>query len=709
MQLLTDGFAQEGIVIGARPQGLGGSFAAISGDPYSVFYNPAGIGELRQLSVSLFYARPVSGLTYGGSSLSHGGVFMPVSYFGTAGLNFIQRATDNGNITLLTENLLNFSWGKSLNKLISVGANFDYYFHQWNEEAIGDNPYLAGKTNSDGFGVDVGVQARITQSFHSGLTIENLLQPDIGLIEENKLPRKLIAGGLYQWEKAAPFLVLADLHWDFEESRQSWNFGIEKGIERAALRGGIETEADYFKWSLGAGYRFTAGNLRFCLDYAYTHTTGGLDWQPCPHVFSFTINFAKPGAKISKSKESPPAQKYAGESRITNDILKPHLKIKAYPRLVRFNQDNVADTLFIELEAEDIGQFSSGLKDWGLIFQREDKGSAECVLALEDTTKPPAILKWTGIDSVGKLAPNGWYRLIFTASDNSGNRTERRDVRFKLASKRNDPTPPVISFIPSDTLVSPDGDHKNDVLKFRINVHDPESEIIKWGLHIFYIDRNSVKKVVKTFGGKKRRIPSSITWRSDDDDWQRVTNGVYYAHFFVENEVGNFSETAPFRIRVQANEQLIRQRIKEEELEKELAVKEALKDIEPVGKVETPIEHEAKPEAAAPSYNKIETFLISGKKIIKAPSFYFTVSDKFLEESSKPALLMFISQLQNFPERSAVLQCYAANKESALKRGKDIKNYLVKQFSVEANRILVEGNETGQDKIEIRIKTKKEE
>lgn len=175
---------------GERALAMGGAYGALADDATAAFWNPAGLGLLEQTEFQASHTDLI-GL---GFYEQYGTLAVPSWRLGTFavslrrfGVDGIEGRDDRGGITdpdlENVESELGFAYGRSLGKAWSVGAAFKY--QQQN---------VAGYTGN-GLGLDVGVLARpflaggatspLLRSVRVGLTLRNIVEPDVRLLDED--------------------------------------------------------------------------------------------------------------------------------------------------------------------------------------------------------------------------------------------------------------------------------------------------------------------------------------------------------------------------------------------------------------------------------------------------------------------------------------------------------------------------------------------
>ncbi|MCI0494935.1 PorV/PorQ family protein [candidate division KSB1 bacterium] len=176
--------------VGARPTAMAGAFVTISNDVNAIYFNPAGIGDIDQKTVSTTYLNHVLDFNSGFIGYAH-----PVKKLGTLGIgiNYIDygsfdRTNKDGKI------LGNFgansfviaaAIGRPVIPGLLAGANVKYI------RSVIDN-YAAAA-----FAIDCGViyEVPFTENLYIGLALLNVGQETTAFIEtKDKLPSQIVAG-----------------------------------------------------------------------------------------------------------------------------------------------------------------------------------------------------------------------------------------------------------------------------------------------------------------------------------------------------------------------------------------------------------------------------------------------------------------------------------------------------------------------------------
>jgi len=254
--------------MGARPLAMGGAFVGLADDGNALFYNPAGLAWIQDLSVlSSYEARPGTA-SYGNLSAS-----LPHFGFGVHYFDFgdVPETDEFGNV------LGTFSY-RNYALIAAAGiraSNLPFLDQMPLAESIGFG--LKAKRlkvstlepgSGTGFALDLPLLFRsespsprvpFITSYGFGFVIENLIGLPIKFESghQENWPRKLILG------TSLEFLDQVILAMDIT-SKKSIRLGVEwTPISAVSFRTGLKNEGVWI-WSLGMGARFR----NFTFDYA---------------------------------------------------------------------------------------------------------------------------------------------------------------------------------------------------------------------------------------------------------------------------------------------------------------------------------------------------------------------------------------------------------------------------------------------------------
>lgn len=276
----------EDIGVGARATGMGNVFTSLCDDVYSLYYNPAGLGQVRQREFTSSYGRLFWGLD-DGSNLGSGflGIVYPfrdkIGTFGFGWLNFSLYG-------YYQENTFLFSYGRKISKILPVysGLNLKILTKKYNADDYTKNdPVFSSGYSKSGPSADLGLLWRLPYSFYFGFAVTDLLQPDLGLRSKSIVPLGVKLGLSYR-SRALNIAVEGS----YRDEEMKIYTGAEKWFLENTLgvRTGLSVGNKNFRnFTLGASYEYSL--LRF--DYAFLFPLSGLTDMYGSHRLGLTFRF----------------------------------------------------------------------------------------------------------------------------------------------------------------------------------------------------------------------------------------------------------------------------------------------------------------------------------------------------------------------------------------------------------------------------------
>jgi hypothetical protein len=268
-----------------RAFGMGGAFASVADDIYSMEYNPAGLGQLYIPEASAMY---LSG--FEDSSLQHFSYGMPLPFIGVGGL---QKPAAGISLMMASAGTFNYR------QILPDGSVFSKSYSAQKDMVLtlgyGEKVY-SGETNLEGYNAKIeqylGMNAKLIRSamlndktppstfaFDAGWL---LMEPKLGVSlaasaanyggglkygsETTKLPSILRLGASYQHPTVLDQSLLLAVEGDLytAESLKSIRFGMEYRFERVfALRLGYKAGEDNNGLTMGLGVRYGDMSLDF--------------------------------------------------------------------------------------------------------------------------------------------------------------------------------------------------------------------------------------------------------------------------------------------------------------------------------------------------------------------------------------------------------------------------------------------------------------
>lgn len=162
-----DAFALQGV--GARPMGMGGAFAGLADDLESIYYNPAGLGNLMQSGVTAMYQAPA--LDTSRSFLAFNKRVAHPIFPGSLAFGWLRLHSAAIELTSTDEQILGTD--SLTNDLFMLGLGV----HPWSHVSLGAMmKYMRFAFNGfseSGFGFDLGAHAQYNP-IRFGLTLSDI-------------------------------------------------------------------------------------------------------------------------------------------------------------------------------------------------------------------------------------------------------------------------------------------------------------------------------------------------------------------------------------------------------------------------------------------------------------------------------------------------------------------------------------------------------
>lgn len=277
----------------ARIISMGGANIAIADAPYSIFYNPAGIHKLKNLSLSTTYSNLYPGITDDNLNYFSLSAVVPWEIIGEFGVGgtFL-------NSQLWKENTFIFSYAREIYGDIAVGGSLKLL--RWSAGAAPGESALS----YFGFTFDVGAHYTLSNIFENselrvGVSIQNLTQPSIASngSDDAKLPMSMGLGFAYVSNKHNYIIALDIVRFDgatkiktgaeFLGLREEF-FGLNTAFLIRVGYDGILGSDVYIQRGINGGFGLNIDDLK--VDYAYVfplvlQNVGG------SHKISLNYNF----------------------------------------------------------------------------------------------------------------------------------------------------------------------------------------------------------------------------------------------------------------------------------------------------------------------------------------------------------------------------------------------------------------------------------
>lgn len=239
---------------GSRQAAIGYAFTSIADDHWSIYFNPAGLTKIKNLSAGIYYSPAPFGL----SELSNASAVISKTFsIGGVGIGFSTYGFE-----LFRENKISLGYAKQLFPDFSLGLNINYY-----------SLSIKNYGNDFAIGFDLGILSQLSSNLQLGFFAKNLNRPTYGVNKE-KLSQQF-SGGL-SYEPVNNLLMAFELE---KEVRYPFNFkfGLEYlPIKYFAIRAGYNTEPNNYFSGIGIFYRNFNFNYSFISNnyLGFTHSFG---------------------------------------------------------------------------------------------------------------------------------------------------------------------------------------------------------------------------------------------------------------------------------------------------------------------------------------------------------------------------------------------------------------------------------------------------
>lgn len=282
-----------------RAQGQGGAFTSADDDASVVFYNPAGLAFLSQYEIGLMYDKPFMGLDGVALEKKYAVYCLPIRNSGT--ITFAWTDYTANNIYREDAYYLSYAFDatpflpslETRRTSLAVGVNGKYLMHQYELDARTYNDPVFKRDRSKGdFSADFGLllhkELQDSSSINAGLSLRNIVQPDLGLAQADIVPLETRLGANY-YTSVLRGVYCANIAVDVaqRDKETNYHFGGECWLVPAfGLRAGFN--ANELAFGLSGDLTLSTFDLR--LDYTflwplYIMETSG------SHQIAFVVRF----------------------------------------------------------------------------------------------------------------------------------------------------------------------------------------------------------------------------------------------------------------------------------------------------------------------------------------------------------------------------------------------------------------------------------
>jgi len=296
---------------GARAQAMGGAYVSISEDATSMYWNPAGIGDVSGVEIVVSHTNWIFETNY-----DYIGIVSAVGDMFTVGANVTSFGVGDqvvrtvgyeegtGEVYSAQDFAIGLSFAMNLTDRFSFGMNAKYIDQRiWNSSATGFAIDVGAlyKTQLDGLQMGFSISNFGTEMQMAGRDLINAIDPDIINEGVDKVPVNYETGSFglpmlfrfgvsYQMDlpsMKSKLLIATDLLKP-NNSEESINIGLEYVVyDMVALRAGYKSlflDEGTGGLSFGGGIIIASSSINLLIDYAY------IDLGMLSSVHNFGIN-----------------------------------------------------------------------------------------------------------------------------------------------------------------------------------------------------------------------------------------------------------------------------------------------------------------------------------------------------------------------------------------------------------------------------------
>ena len=250
---------------GVRAGSMGNSFTAVADDVSAPLWNPAGISQLEMFETTFMYNKLFAGI----DNVNLNQMFVAAVYPSQMG-SFGIIATDFSLWNYYKENMLSVTYSNDFSEYIKLkfpvmaGINFKYLSHTYilDKRTIDIDDPVFEKISAGAFSPDIGILLK-PYNFSFGVSALNILQPDVGLKTEDKVPMIIKFGAAYHLND---WKIFENITPTFDVSYRKPN-GDKADIK---ISGGIEIWFSYHT----LGFRLGGNDREIATGFSYNKTFG---------------------------------------------------------------------------------------------------------------------------------------------------------------------------------------------------------------------------------------------------------------------------------------------------------------------------------------------------------------------------------------------------------------------------------------------------
>jgi len=372
---------------GARSLAMGGAYVALADDASAPYWNPAALMQIEEHQFLSMYAPFFEQTSYNFLSYVH-----PLRKLGSIGISDVLLHSGGyeevdkelgpiGTNKSIFKNAIIISYANRIHRKISLGASLKLIHER------------VMKYSGNSQGIDLGILYEPLDELDIGLTLQNVIQPEVTLRDEPDVYELNLKGGLAMNAFSRRLTLTADIN-KLVDEKAYFCAGMEicpwekpaSSLRRVDLRVGFNN-LQSFTCGLGLKIKFLS------VDYAFnSNDLGNL------HKFAVTFGWGN----IYKASANPilKTENTYGLDALTNEL--------------EFSTDIPSITV----------------KKW-ILEIRDENGEAQRTFSGE--TRPAEIIRWDVCDEMGRPVKKGDYSYEFSVIyKNDKKWVERGEIKLDL-------------------------------------------------------------------------------------------------------------------------------------------------------------------------------------------------------------------------------------------------------------------------------------
>ena len=279
---------------GVRPMGMGGAYIAVAEDASAPLWNSAGLTQLRQRELTATYSALYVGLNaqlFTGETDQLGYHFVSYAHPIRTTKDVIAAGWLFFDSAFYDEQTYVFTYAKRLTGQVSAGVNAKVLRARIASNAYTRaDPDLANASlTRTGATIDLSLLYALSDHVQIGVSGENLLPAEIGILQTEDLPMKWGVGVAHRSENS---LQVIDFVWRDRRINSKRDVNVRLGFERWFFQHQVGVRAGYNvrTITMGASYRY-GKRTQAQLDYAFLFPLGSIVDTFGSHRFGLSVRF----------------------------------------------------------------------------------------------------------------------------------------------------------------------------------------------------------------------------------------------------------------------------------------------------------------------------------------------------------------------------------------------------------------------------------